>query len=315
MKTAEKNYMYLYAYHDDDEALAKLEMRSLFGADTGMKVLQSRKKIDPSRSPFIRGRIEIIVQAESLEELLAKADGRVIEAESFKVTMIKNDSLAKGKSPTFHERRRLEREIGSLLRGTVDLNKPERIVALLTWTEGWLLGYYEESQSIWLEHQHKPEAYSTALSTRVARAVVNIAVPEPQGAKVIDPCCGAGTVLIEALSMGIEIAGGEVNPLVAQKARKNVAHFGYECPVNLRDMREDQERYDVAIMDMPYNLCSVLSPDVKREMLEAARAFAGKLVVVTVEELDSFLQGAGFHVIDRALAKKGRFVREIIVCR
>lgn len=315
MKTAEKNYMYLYAYHDDDKALAKLEMRSLFGADTDTKVLQSWKEIAPGRSPFIRGRIDIIVQAESLEELLEKARNLEIKAESFKVTMIKNDSLPKEKSPDFHERRRLEREVGSLLRGTVDLDKPERIVALLTWTEGWLIGYYEESQSIWLRHQHKPEAYSTALSTRVARAVVNIAVPEPQGVKVIDPCCGAGTVLIEALSMGVEIAGGDVNPLVAGKARKNVAHFGYECPVKLRDIREVQEHYDVAIIDMPYNLCSVLSPEVKQDMLKAARAVAEKLVVVTVEELDPFLQEAGFCVTDRAFAKKGHFIREIIVCR
>ncbi|MCM3761451.1 RsmD family RNA methyltransferase [Alkalihalobacillus oceani] len=314
MKT-EKNYIYLYAYHDDDEALAKLEMRSLFGADTDTKVLQSQKEIAPERSPFIRGRIDIIVQAESFEDLLAKADRLVIEAESYKVTMIKNDSLPKGKSLDFQERRRLERGVGSLLRGTVDLDKPERIVALLRWTEGWLIGYYEESQSIWLRHQHKPEAYSTALSTRVARAVVNIAVPEPQGVKVIDPCCGAGTVLIEALSMGIEMDGGDINPLVARKARKNVAHFGYECPVRLRDIREVREHYDVAIIDMPYNLCSVLSPEVKREMLEAARAFTDKLVVVTVEELDPFLREAGFQVTDRALAKKGRFVREIIVCR
>ncbi|GAA3334615.1 hypothetical protein GCM10020331_103270 [Ectobacillus funiculus] len=73
--------------------------------------------------------------------------------------------------------------------------------------------------------EKKPHSYSTSLSTRVARAVANIAVPDPTGIKAIDPCCGIGTVLVEALSMGINIVGSDINPLVLPGARENIAHF------------------------------------------------------------------------------------------
>ncbi len=42
--------------------------------------------------------------------------------------------------------------------------------------------------------------------------------------------------------------------------------------------------------------------------------FADRVVVVTVEPVDEFLLKAGFSIIDRAVAKKGLFSREVIVC-
>ena len=74
----------------------------------------------------------------------------------------------------------------------------------------------------------KPEMYSTALSTRDARAIVNIAAPFPEGLKIIDPCCGIGTVLVEAMSMGIAIEGRDVNKRVVWGSRINLRHFGFE---------------------------------------------------------------------------------------
>jgi len=63
----------------------------------------------------------------------------------------------------------------------------------------WYFGNYTKSKAKWLDHMHKPKIYSIALSTRVARAIANIAVPDTNEITVIDPCCGIGTVLVEAL--------------------------------------------------------------------------------------------------------------------
>src|SRR5690606_12520200 len=132
----------------------------------------------------------------------------------------------------------------------------------------------------------------------VARAVVNIAVPDPEGKKVIDPCCGIGTVLVEALSMGIDIIGSDHNPLVMKEARENISHFGLNGSVLLQDIRDVSGSYDVAIIDMPYNLCSVITADEKLEMLQSARGFSKKMVVVTVEQLDTIIEQAGFKIVD-----------------
>ena len=84
--------------------------------------------------------------------------------------------------------------------------------------------------------------------------------------------------------------------------------------INLADIRDITSHYDVAIIDLPYNLCSVITPEEQLEMLQSARWFANKVVVVTVEPIDEILLKAGFSIIDRAVAKKGLFIREVIVC-
>ena len=148
----------------------------------------------------------------------------------------------------------------------------------------------------------------------MARALVNIAVPELTGVKVIDPCCGIGTVLVEALSMGVNITGSDYNPLVMKGIRNNLTHFGLSGPVFLRDIRDITEMYDVAIIDMPYNLCSVVSDKEKFEMLRCARRLVKKMVVVTTEDIDGILNEVGFEIADRCEATKGKFIRQIIVC-
>ncbi|WHY03678.1 RsmD family RNA methyltransferase [Neobacillus sp. DY30] len=284
-------------------------MRSMFGMESQTNILESPVKIGPSRSPFIKERIGVIFEGESLEELLEKLASFEVSGETFKVIFLKNGE------ETFENRRTIEREAGQRIKGIADIRHPQRMFAVMHVNGRWVFGDYVKSESVWFRHQQKPHQYSTALSTRVARAVVNIAVPNPTGIKAIDPCCGIGTVLIEALSMGIDIVGSDNNPVILAGTRENINHFGLSCEVKFKDMRDIVDQYDVAIIDLPYNLCSVLSAEEQLEMLQSARRFADKIVVVTVEPIDKILMEAGFEIIDRAVAKKGVFSREVIVCR
>ncbi|WP_409274677.1 TRM11 family SAM-dependent methyltransferase [Neobacillus sp. SCS-31] len=247
----------------------------------------------------------------SFEELLVKANTLPAFDETFKVRYVKNAGVPKSSD----ERRAIEKKVGLHMNGKANLHDPDRIYGMMNLTDGrWILGEYVKSKPIWHHHQQKPHSYSTALNTRVARAVVNIAVPNPEGIKAIDPCCGIGTVLVEALSMGIDIVGSDRNPLVLGGTRENIAHFGYGCEVKLRDMLNITNHYDVAIIDLPYNLCSVISPDQQLKMLQSARQFAKKAVIVTVEPIDEIIIQAGFSIKDRAVVSKGSFNREVIVC-
>jgi tRNA G10 N-methylase Trm11 len=309
------SYLYTYSCHEDERALCRLEMRSLFEKDTESSILESFDQVDPSRSPFIKERIEVIFKAASVEELVCLLEGTEVEGSTFKVVVVKNEELDDIDNLDFKERRSIEREIGLRIRGSVDLSKPEIVLAILKRKKEWIFGRYKKSKAIWLHHQKKPHNYSTALSTRVARAVVNIAVPNPSNTKAIDPCCGIGTVLIEALSMGIDIVGRDLNPLVIPGARANIQSFSYDTEVTLGDIRHVTRLYDVAIIDMPYNLCSVLSTKEQLEMLTSARSFAKKAVIITIESIDSIIKEAGFEIMDRCLAKKGSFGRQIIVCK
>jgi tRNA G10 N-methylase Trm11 len=213
----------------------------------------------------------------------------------------------------FEERRKVEREVALDVPGEPDLKHPDILFGVVKANGRWVFGYYHKGEAVWLQHQKKPNGYSTALSTRVARAVANIAVPDPVGLKAIDPCCGIGTVLVEALSMGIDIVGSDVNPLILPGTRENIAHFGYHCEVLFRDIRKVTGRYDVAIIDMPYNLCSVISPQEQLELLQSAYSFADKIVIVTIEPIDTIIEHAGYQIVDRCIVKKGTFTRQVIV--
>lgn len=310
----EKRYLYIYSFHEDERSLAQLEMRSLFGYDTESTILVSRIKIDPSRSPFIRGRLDVLYFGKTIEELSKLATGVELKGLTFKVQVLENNNLTKNQKIGFDNRRKIEREIGLQIVGKADLKMPDIVFGVIKEIDGWIFGYYHKSKSVWLHHQKKPHNYSTALSTRVARAIVNISVPVINGVRVIDPCSGAGTVIIEALSMGINIVGSDVNPLVTPLARENIAYFGLKGDVLLRDIRNIDGDYDVAIIDLPYNLCSVLPEEEQLEMLRSAREFAKKAVIITIETIDSIIEQAGFVIIDRCIAKKGTFERQIIVC-
>ena len=187
-------------------------------------------------------------------------------------------------------------------------------LAFLVLDGKWYFGKYEESESVWYRHQKKPHSYSTALSTRVARAVANIAVPNPDGVKVIDPCCGIGNVLVEALSMDIDIVGRDINPLVIEPAKENITYFGLAGDVQPGPISEVEENYDVAIIDMPYNIFSEATPEDQLDILRHARRIAKKVIVVTIDTIDHMIEDVGFTITDRCVAKKGLFVRQVLVC-
>ncbi|WP_396652610.1 TRM11 family SAM-dependent methyltransferase [Metabacillus elymi] len=314
-KDPKMNYVYTYSYPDDESSLCALEMRSFFGKESKSRVLESPVKVNPTRSPFIKERIEVRYEGESLQDLVKKVKSLQLVEETFKVIYVKNGGLAKTEKEGFERRRSVEREIGLHVKGEADFHNPDRLFGVMNVNGRWVFGDYAKSEAVWLKHQKKPHGYSTALNTRVARAVVNIAIPNPSGIKAIDPCCGIGTVLVEARSMGIDIVGSDRNYLILNGARENIEHFGLTGEVNLADIRDITNDYDVAIIDLPYNLCSVITDVEKLEMLESARRFAKKVVVVTIEPIDEVLRNAGFSIIDRAIAKKGSFIREVIVCK
>lgn len=307
-------FIYTFAYNDAERSLCHLEMRSFFGVDTQTKIIKSDVQIDPSRSPFIKGRVEVLAEGDTVEEIVAQASAFGNEEQTNKVIFLKiNDRQGKDKIENT-ERLRIERAIGSEMQGDFDLHNPDELYAVVPYGGRWYFGLYTKSEPIWFKHMQKPREYSTALSTRVARAVANIAVPRPEGIRAIDPCCGIGTVLVEALSMGINIVGRDINPLVCVGSRENIAHFGLTGDVRKSAIEDITEDYDVAIIDLPYNLYTHASWEEQFTILKHARRIAKKVIIVTIESMDERLESVGFQIIDRCITKKQQFSREIVVC-
>lgn len=313
IENSKLDYIYTYACKAGEHSLGDLEARTFFGCEPEEGLVRSRVKVEPSRSPFIRERLSVIYEEDNLQNLIGQVEAMPMNGETFKVEYINTDATPERAG--FKERRAIEKEIGLHMSGKADLDEPQRMFGIMVAGGKWIFGDFEKSEPIWHHHQQKPHSYSTALGTRVARAVANIAVPNPAGIKAIDPCCGIGNVLVEALSMGIDIVGSDKNPLVLGGARENIAYFGLEGEVTFTDICDVQAHYDAAIIDLPYNLCCAITPEQQKAIIRHARRIADKVVVVTVEPIDDVLVEEGFVVSDRAVVSKGKFTREVIVCR
>ncbi|WP_141396950.1 TRM11 family SAM-dependent methyltransferase [Ureibacillus xyleni] len=306
-------YIYTYVHHEDEHDLCRMEMRSFFGFDSQSNYLISDVKVDPSRSPFIEGRLEVLFDSNNLQEISNYAKNVQVSS-TFKVINLNQFEIGNTKKIPHPERRKIEREVGLNIIGEPELDHPNQIFGILLLGERWYFGLYEKSESVWRQHVHKPKSYSTALSTRVARAVANIAAPKPENLRVIDPCCGIGTVVVEALSMGINIVGRDISPLVCVGARENIAYFGIHGDITKGPISEVTEHYDVAIVDLPYNIYSHITDDEQLDLIKNARRIADRVVFVTVEPIDEFVHAAGFIIKDRCIARKAQFERQILLC-
>ncbi|WP_028390823.1 TRM11 family SAM-dependent methyltransferase [Bacillus cihuensis] len=307
-------FIYTYACRMDERALCQMEMRSLFGIETKMNILKTDVKVNPSRSPFIKERIEVLFEGNDLSEILDQVQSIELYESTFKVIFVKINDLDKSEKIEYKERRSIERELGLRINGEFDFYQPDYEYGIVTMAGRWYFGIYRKSESIWFHHQKKPHEYSTALSTRVARAITNIAIPNPDGVQAIDPCCGIGTVLVEALSMGIDIVGRDINPQIIEGINENLRYFGFEGDVSCGPISEISEYYDVAIIDLPYNLYTHTTLENQLSILKHARRIARKLVVISIETIDQMIEDTGLEIIDRCIAKKGLFSRQILVC-
>ena len=310
----ESKYIYTYVHHVDEYDLCRMEMRSFFNVDSQSNFIISNIEVNPSRSPFIQDRLEVLYEENSIDNIKELVTNLIVNANTYKVVCLNNFDIGETIKIPQPERRLIEREIGLCIEGEPDLKFPEVVFGLILIDGRWYFGIHSKSESIWRKHLHKPHSYSTALSTRVARAVANIAVPQPQNIRAIDPCCGIGTVIIEALSMGIDIEGRDMNPLVCNGSRKNIAYFGLQGKITLGPISEVTEHYDVAIIDLPYNLFTHSSREDQFEIVKHARRIADKVVIVTIETIDDLLADAGLVIVDRCIAKKQRFLRQILLC-
>jgi 16S rRNA G966 N2-methylase RsmD len=312
-KVSYTGYIYTFACREEEAGISRMEQRALFGAEAGAEGwLHSSVSIEPCRSPFIRQRLSVRYEALTLEELIGMIEGLSTEGRTFKIRYVKTQGAC-----SYDEQRLIEKRAGAVIRGIADMKEPQQIFGILQAGGQWRFGDLSDNSSVWLKHQNKPQSYSTALSTRLARAMVNTALPYQDGElpskTLLDPCCGMGTVIIEALSMGIQTAGSDLNPLAVKGARINLDYYGYSDVVNKRDIADASGTYDAVIVDLPYNLCSVSPREQQLEILKHARRLSLRLVIVTTEDLDELVTAAGCCIIDRCSVPKGNLIRQILL--
>ena len=306
-----KPYFYTINFALDEESLCKMEMKSLFKKVPKKKHFFSYHYINPSRSPFIKHCISILYTGNTLENIISQIKSDNLMYDKFKVCYVNYEDG----HLHLDERRKIEYSVGLSINGEAEMLNPELIFGITQVNGKWIFGKYEINESKWHLHNIKPYSYSNALNVKVSRALVNIAVSNNLKCTVVDPCCGIGTVLVEALSQEINIKGYEINPMIARNAKKNLEHFGYENIITTGDMHIINDKFDVAIVDLPYGLFSPTTLKEQVDIMKSARRISKKLVIITFEDMDNHIISSGFHIVDRCHVSKGKFKRYITICK
>ncbi|WP_328283932.1 hypothetical protein [Niallia circulans] len=146
-------FLYTFNYAEEEEHLCKLEVCSLFRANLHAFILESRMNVDPSRSPFIKGKIEVLFKGDTLVDLLKKVEAMPAWNSTYKVIGINYRDIDPLDKMGFEERKAIARQVGCLVPGVANLHHPEIVFAITKLKGKWYFGCYSENQGIWLIHQ------------------------------------------------------------------------------------------------------------------------------------------------------------------
>jgi tRNA (guanine10-N2)-dimethyltransferase len=154
----------------------------------------------------------------------------------------------------------MERKLGSILwrRGAkISVSQPEVVIKVYIFKKaytGYLIHSTDKKQFLLRQPNLKPFFRPGVIIPKLARALVNIS-----GVRVneilLDPMCGAGTILIEAGLMNIRFAGVEIFTNIVEGCAKNLSHFN--LPVNLvkgdvKRLPFKDESFHAIVTDFPY---------------------------------------------------------------
>lgn len=305
-------YMYIVNYPVFEEELCLLEMKSIFGKIPDKKTLFSNIEFNPSNSPFIKTRLDIIYEKDTIEELLVEINKDTTIYDNFKLEYIR---LNNNNNIPYNERLDLIKKLSMNIIGIHNFKNPKFNFGVTKIDDKWLFGIDNKNNYKWHTHDNKPCSYSNSLGVKVAKAVVNIANNGLKENTIVDPCCGVGTTLIEALDAGYQIEGYEINKYIAKNANINLEFYGFNPIVINDDMHNIKKEYDSSIIDIPYGIFSHTSKDEQQNIINTARKISKKMVIIAFENHDSMLIKAGFKIIDRCIVTKGKFKRFIVVAK
>jgi 23S rRNA G2445 N2-methylase RlmL len=136
---------------------------------------------------------------------------------------------------------------------------------------------------------YKEEHRPGSLKPSVAAALLFLAQVSPHHS-VLDPCCGAGTILIEAASLGAKAIGGDADGAAVAAARRNAVAAGVQIDVQTWDARAlplDNASIERIVTNLPWGrqveVDSALAQFYQESCAEMERVLTpdGRIVLLT----------------------------------
>lgn len=306
-------YIYSFRYDKTESELCKLESRNIFNIEEKNKLLFSDIKKEPSSSAFIKRRLDIIFFSKEYSKLINEIKKEDIRTDGFKVEYLVLD----GDTTRYAEQLEKLKDVGYSIDTYPDYYNPTITYGICFYLGIWYFGILNRNNFDWLKHKQKPRSYSNSISINIAKALVNIATKSNKEIKLLDACCGVGTIMLEACLAGNSIEGCDISWKICKNARENLSHFNYTANVYCSDIKNINKRYDAAIIDLPYNLYSYASNNEILHIIESSAELTDRLVIVSTSDIKSLIRNTGFKISDYcSVSKRGKsnFSRKIWVC-
>lgn len=308
-----KKYMYNVNYPEYDEPLCAIEKRALFNEPLKGKVFFSSTQVDPSTSPYIKQRLELMITSTSFEDLLLTLKNKPLIRS---IKTLKYIKLVSG-DPYAETRKLLINRVMELVENDSGEKINDEIYGMTCYNETWYFGKLVKNSGLWRNHNKRPHTYSNSLKNNMAKVLINIAGNGDLSKRIIDPCCGAGTVLLEGCFAGYEMIGSDINEKMTTSASRNINFFGYQASITHQGVEMILDHYDAAIIDLPYGLYSQTTPELQRGIIRNAKRISDKVVVISSEDISSMLAEEKLKIIDSCEYIKSinrKFTRYIWVC-
>ena len=306
-------YIYSFTYNHHYSELCKLESRQIFGKEEEDNLLLSDLKLDPSISPFIRSRFEIISSANEYSELLKNIEKENICFEAFKAEYL----ILQGDETGYNQRLSILRDIGYRITGIPDYNNPKIVYSICKFDNIWYFGILTKHNIGWHLHKQKLHSFSNSIGMVIAKTLVSIASKGNKSFKLLDACCGVGTIMLEACFSDFDIEGCDINWKATKHTRENLHHFNYSANVYRSDIKDLNTKYDAIIIDLPYNIYTYSNDEISLNIIESAAKLSNRVIIVSVSEIDSLIKLVGLNLTDFCIVgKRGKsnFARKIWVC-
>ncbi|PKP60441.1 MAG: hypothetical protein CVT88_02960 [Candidatus Altiarchaeales archaeon HGW-Altiarchaeales-1] len=215
----------------------------------------SCEKFPFERMSMAKVMCEFIAHGENLEDIAKKVASQI--SGSFRVTSYSTGNF---KDAT------LERRFGEIIKKhneniTVKLENYENEVMCL-YTENLYFAGINKNREKFLQRipSNRPFTVPVTMHPKLARTLINLARVK-EGARILDPFCGSGAILVEAGLMGMKIFGKDISEYMLHGCRKNLDFYGVQYGTeNLKEgdalKIRKKDFFDAIVTDLPYGRSS-----------------------------------------------------------
>lgn len=289
--------------------LVRAECQSLTGGLPAPDGVASCDSIDRiHRAAYIRKGVRVLARAATFGALVDAVAASEFDADRFRIEVYDPDDLRPASTKD------LIVPLANVMADHPDLAEPKhRFVVALGANGCWFGEVLTEAAGDFQKHDTKPWTTSSSLDARLARALVNLV---PDARSLLDPCCGAGSIVVEAASLGIEAIGVDWKPAMVGMTRQNLDHFDYPATIEQADARTIEMPVDAVVTDLPYGHGIKEDAATTQAIIDRAAMLAPIGVFVSRNDLTVQLSRAGYeNVTVHRIEKRTGFVRRIHVGR